>query len=162
MSLLSSTFAHKGVRPELEAPPGKILIVTSCTKDKMIPPLGPGLHQLMPDQLWDEQDDDRVTRNFGELEKYRVPAGQLYRGRQHLQLMQGVELLRQTFGYTVIDVKIISAGFGLVGEEQPLPPYNATFADLSSSKILTISQRLRIPQKVNEPFPCTHVASEHS
>src|SRR6266568_1098554 len=115
----------------------------------MIPPLGPNLHQLMPDQLWDEQDDDRVTRNFGELEKYRVPAGQLYRGRQHLQLMQGVELLRQTFGHTVVDVKIISAGFGLVSEEQPLPPYNATFADLPSSKILAISQRLCIPQKIN-------------
>jgi hypothetical protein len=158
LSLLSSTFAHEGVRPELEAPPGKILIVTSCTKDKMIPPLGPNLHQLMPDQLWDEQDDDRVTRNFGELEKYRVPAGQLYRGRQHLQLMQGVELLRQMFGHSVIDVKIISAGFGLVGEEQPLPPYEATFADLSPSKILTISQRLRIPQKVNHlmnaPYDC--------
>ena len=138
------------MRPELEAPPGKILVVTSCTKDKVIPPLGPNLHQLTSDQLWDEQDDDRVTRNFGELEKYRVPAGKLYRGRQHLQLMQGVELLRQMFGHSaVIDVKIISAGFGLVGEEQPLPPYNATFADLPSSKILTVSQRLRIPQKIN-------------
>ncbi len=149
MSLLSSTFAHEGVRRELGAPPGKILIITSCTKNKMIPPLGPNLRQLVPDQLWDEQDDDRVTRNFGELDEYRVPASQLYRGRQHRQLMQGVELLRQTFGHTVVDVKIISAGFGLVNEEQPLPPYSATFADLPSSKILTISQRLRIPQKIS-------------
>src|SRR5438445_10258246 len=107
------------MRTESETPPGKILVVTSCTKDKTIPPLGPGLHQLTPDQLWDEQDDDRVTRNFGELEKYRVPVGQLYRGRQHLQLMKGVELLRQTFGHSVVDVRIISAGFGLVSEEQP-------------------------------------------
>ena len=148
MSLLSNTFALEGVRTKLEAPPGKILVVTSCTKDKVIPPLGPNLHQLTPDQLWDEQDDDRVTRKFGELDEYRVPAGQLYRGRQHRQLMQGVELLRQTFGHTVVDVKIISAGFGLVNEEQPIPPYNATFADLPSSKILTISQRLCIPQKI--------------
>lgn len=150
MSLLSNTFAHGSVRSEVGAPPGKILIVTSCTKDKLIPPLGSHLHQLMPDQLWDEQADDRVTRHFGELDEYRVPAVRLYRGRQHRQLMQGVEVLRQTFGHTVVDVKIISAGFGLVSEEQLLPPYNATFADLSSSKILTLSQRLRIPQKINE------------
>ena len=150
MSLLSNTFAHEGVRTELKTPPGKILIITSCTKDKMIPPLGPNLHQLTPDQLWDERDDDRVTRNFGELDEYRVPAGQLYHGRQHLQLMQGVNLLRQTLGHTVVDLKIISAGFGLVSEEQPLPPYNATFADLSPSKLLTITQRLHIPQKINE------------
>lgn len=150
MSLLSNTFAQEGVRPGLEVLPGKILVVTSCTKDKSIPPLGPDQHQLTPDQLWDEQGDDRTTRDFGELDEYRVPAGQLYRGRQHLQLMKGVELLRQTFGHTVVDVKIISAGFGLVSEEQPLPPYNATFADLPASKILTISQRLCIPQKINQ------------
>lgn len=137
------------MRTESEAPPGKILVVTSCTKDKAIPPLEPHLHQLAPDQLWDEQDDDRVTRDFGELDEHRVPAGKLYRGRQHRQLMQGVELLRQTFGHTVVDVKIISAGFGLVNEEQPLPPYNATFADLPPSKILTISKRLRISQKID-------------
>ncbi len=150
MSLLSNTFVHEDMRSELEAPPGKILIVTSCTKDKMIPPLGPHLHQLTPEKLWDERNDDRVTRNFGELDEYRVPANQLYHGRQHLQLMQGVNLLRQTFGHTVVDLKIISAGFGLVSEEQPLPPYNATFADLSPSKILTNAQRLRIPQKIND------------
>jgi hypothetical protein len=137
------------MRTGSEASPGKILIVTSCTKDKAIPPLGPNHHLLTPDQLWDEQDDDRLTRDFGELDEHRVPAGQLYRGRQHRQLMQGVELLRQTFGHTVVDVKIISAGFGLVNEEQPLPPYSATFADLPSSKILTISQKLRIPQKIS-------------
>lgn len=125
------------MRIELEAPPGKILIITSCTKDKVIPPLGPNLHQLTTDQLWDERDDDRVTRNFGVLDEYRVPASQLYHGRQHLQLMQGVNLLRQTFSHAVVDLKIISAGFGLVSEEQPLPPYNATFADLSSSKRLS-------------------------
>ena len=148
--MLSNTFALEGMRTELDAPPGKILVVTSCTKDKAIPPLGSDLHQLTPDQLWDEQDDDRVARNFGELDEYRVPAGELYHGRQHLQLMQGVNSLRQTFGHTVVDLKIISAGFGLVSEEQPLPPYNATFADLSSSKILAIAQRLRIPQAIND------------
>lgn len=150
MSLLSNTFALEGMRTESEAPPGKILVVTSCTKDKAFPPLGPNLHQLTSDQLWDEQDDDRATRNFGELDEYRVPAGRLYHGRQHQQLMQGVELLRQGFGHTVVDLKIISAGFGLVSEGQSLPPYNATFADLSSSKILAISQRLRIPQSIND------------
>jgi len=138
------------VHSEEEAPPGKILIITSCTKDKLSPPNGLYKHQLAPDQLWDEQHDHRVARDFGELEKYRVPAGLLYRGRQHLQLMQGVELLRRAFGRAVVDVKIVSAGFGLVGEEQPLPPYNATFADLPTSKILAISQRLRIPQKINQ------------
>ena len=72
--------------------------------------------------------------------------------------MQGVELLRQTFGPDVVDVKIVSAGFGLVDEDQLLPPYNATFAGLSSSTIQTVAQRLNIPEKIyalmSGPYTC--------
>jgi len=149
LSLLSDTLANESMDLEFEAPPGKILIVTSCTKDKVHFTGLPARHQLTAEQLWDERDDDRVTRDFGELEKYRIPAGELYRGRQHLQLMQGINLLRKTFRYDAVDVKIISAGFGVVDENQLLPPYNVTFADQSSSKVLTAAQRLKIPQKIN-------------
>jgi hypothetical protein len=86
-------------------------------------------------QLWDNQNDDRAQRHYGELEKYRLPAGQLYRGRQHIQLMKGIELLRRTFGPEVVDLFILSAGFGLVPEHQPLPPYNATFSGLPPASI---------------------------
>jgi hypothetical protein len=150
LSLLSDTFAHEQAATEEKTAPGRILVVTSCTKDKMIPPVLPPQQWLQPEQLWDEGNDDRAVRNFGDLEQYRVPAWKLYRGQQHLQLMQGVELLRRTFGRSVVDVKIISAGFGLVSEDQPLPPYNATFANLSAAKIATIAQRLRIPQAINQ------------
>lgn len=111
------------------------------------------------DELWDDKDDDRASRDFGTLEDYRVSAGQLYRGRQHLLLMRGVKLLRQSFGHDAVDVKIISAGFGLVSEEQPLPPYNATFAGLPSSKILTISRRLRIPERMGELMRGTYACA---
>ena len=128
----------------------KILIVTSCTKDKLFPSHLPDNCYLQASQLWDERDDNRVERNFGTLEQYRMPAVQLYRGLQHRELMRGVTLLRKEFGAKSVDIKIISAGFGLVGEQQPLPLYEATFADLPPSKILAIAQRLRIPQKINE------------
>src|SRR5690349_18980591 len=117
LSLLSDIFVNEEVQTEVETPPGKILIVTSCTKDKDNRYNLAQHQQLSSDQLWDEGCDDRAARNFGDLEKYRIPAGQLYRGRQHLQLMQGVELLRQVFGPNSVDVKIISAGFGVVDED---------------------------------------------
>src|SRR5579884_2413983 len=151
VSLLPDIFVSKNVSTkERETLPGKILIVTSCTKDKDIPDSVSPQQQLQPDVLWDEKTDDRTKRDFGPLEQHRVEAGKLYRGRQHLQLMQGVKVLRQAFGHAVVDVKIISAGFGLVDEDQPLPPYNATFAGQSSSTIQTIAQRLGIPQKMKE------------
>jgi hypothetical protein len=150
LSLLSNIFVNEEVQTEVEAPPGKILIVTSCTKDKENRYNLAQHQQLSSDRLWDEGCDDRAARDFEDLEEYRIPAGELYRGRQHILLMQGVEALRQAFGHSVVDVKIVSAGFGLVDEKQPLPPYNATFADLSTSKILPIAQRLRIPEAVNQ------------
>jgi hypothetical protein len=151
VSLLPDIFVSKNVvTKERETLPGKILIITSCTKDKAIPKSVSPQQQLQPDDLWDEKTDDRTKRDFGSLEQYRVKAGKLYQGRQHIQLMKGVDILRQAFGHAVVDVKIISAGFGLVDEEQPLPPYNATFADQPSAKILTIAQRLGIPQAMNQ------------
>ena len=158
MSLLSDAFALTDAQPiQKEAFTGRILVITSCTKDKDFSDVSP-TQQLKSDDLWDEGCDDRVARDFGELEAHRKPAGRLYRGRQHILLMQGVEALRKIFGDDVVDVKIISAGFGVVDEKQPLPPYNATFADLSASKILPIAQRLNIPRDVNrlmeEDYAC--------
>jgi len=133
-----------------QLPSYKILIVTSCTKDKAFPPhLNASL--VPQSQLWDKGEDDRTQRHFGELEPYRLPAAQLYRGLQHTELMHGVELLRRTFGQMLhIDVKIISAGFGVVNEDQLLPSYEATFAGQSQATITAVSRRLLIPQRINE------------
>jgi hypothetical protein len=158
LSLVSDIYASKPAAQCGESAAGPILVVTSCTKDKLFPPGFPMTRQLLPDELWDERDDARVHRDFGELEQYRQPASQLYRGRQHRLLMQGVELLRQTFGPESVEVKIISAGFGLVDEGQPLPPYNATFAGLPSSAIPPLARRLGIVQKMQTlltgPYAC--------
>jgi hypothetical protein len=151
VSLLPDIFVTKDVSTKgMETLPGRILVVTSCTKDKKIPDGISSKQQLGPEQLWDEDTDNRIDRAFGDLDLHRVAAGELYQGRQHLQLMQGVSALRQAFGDAVVDVKIISAGFGLVDEKQPLPLYNATFADQSSARVIAIAQRLGIPQAMDQ------------
>ncbi|BCL80987.1 hypothetical protein ccbrp13_34520 [Ktedonobacteria bacterium brp13] len=125
---------------------GRILVITSCTKDKHIPAALASFKQPEADELWDGRMDRRVARNYGIWEPYRVPSAQLYRGRQHIEVMQGVELLRQAFGRNIVDVKIISAGFGLIDEDELVPPYNVTFAGLSAAKVFPIAKRLAIPQ----------------
>jgi len=158
LSLVSDIYAREPAAQRIERAPGTILVVTSCTKDKLFPPGFPLARQLLSDDLWDERDDERVRRDFGELEPYRQPASQLYRGRQHRLLMQGVELLRQTFGAESVEVNIISAGFGLVDEGEPLPPYNATFAGQPASTIPALARRLGIMQKMqlllDRPYAC--------
>ncbi len=126
----------------------KILVVTSCTKDKVFPAQISNHSLVSTSQLWDSRDDDRALRDYGELEQYRRPAASLYHGLQHTELMQGVKLLRRAFGRGCIDVKIVSAGFGVVDEHQMLPPYEATFADQSQASITAVASLLRIPQKI--------------
>lgn len=132
-----------------DTPTFNLLVITSCTKSKVIAPDCPAGDILTSHDLWDGREDSRAARHYGELERYRRPAGQLYRGTQHQEIMRGVELLRNVFGHHAVEVKIISAGFGLVDEHQPIPPYEATFAGVGSSKIKTISKRLSIPSSVS-------------
>src|SRR5216110_466339 len=141
-------------RDQKEVPPGKILIVTSCTKEKAPTTLSPA-QQLTTEQLW----NDHTTRDFSELEAHFKPAVELYRGGQHLQLMQGVEQLRRVFGEEVVDVKIVSAGFGLVDEKQLLPPYNATFSDLSATQITPIAKKICIPQSINRLMEADYICA---
>jgi hypothetical protein len=58
-----------------------------------------------------------------------VPAEKLYRGQQHVRLMRGVEAARER-GH-LVSVSIVSAGYGLLGGEQAVAPYECTFQGMS-------------------------------
>ena len=62
--------------------------------------------------------------------------------------MNGVEAVRKCFGPSVCSVKIVSAGYGLVDEEQRLVPYEATFQGKRPIWIQEQSNRLGIPTAV--------------
>lgn len=62
-----------------------------------------------------------------------IPAQKLYDGRQQRYIDSAVDQLREV-GDTV-DRYYVSAGFGVVDERTELPPYNVTFAEMTSSEI---------------------------
>jgi hypothetical protein len=83
-----------------------ILVITSCTGLKSI---GPG--------------DDPV------------PAERLYRGEQHRRLMRGVESFRAASPGWDLDLRIVSAGHGVVGGREPLGFYDESFAGVPAMEI---------------------------
>jgi len=90
------------------------------------------------------------------LKQWELPAVQLYTGPQHLGMMNGVQVLRQHSGARACEVKIISAGYGLVTENQPLVPYEVTFSGLRPREILKRALELEIPtrlQSATAEFP---------
>lgn len=93
----------------------RILLVTLCTGEKRFKPE----NQLVAE---DFTDSERLRERETELREFLYPASQLYKGMQHLRLMEGLHNLRQALDIN-IDLAIVSAGYGLVSEHQKIAPY---------------------------------------
>ena len=121
----------------------KVLVITACTAKK----------QFQPENQLTREDflsPERLNRRSRELRRYETPAAQIYTGDGHLRLMNGVKKLRHAFGRGIIDVHIISPGYGLLNEADPIVPYDYTFHRQSQQEIRQRSRQLRIRPRVED------------
>lgn len=108
----------------------KVLVVTSCTGEKKFSPA----NQLT-------QDDFRTAKTLKarekELKEFALPAAEMYTGMQHLRLMEGLRLLREKFpkGKATFDLKIVSAGYGLIDEDRKIVPYEVTYNTMKNPEL---------------------------
>lgn len=122
-----------------------ILVISSCTELKL----------YHPDNLLNYQDfKDPETYNIKvqNLQKYKCCAYEMYQGKQHLFVKQGLELLRKkenNFPFPV-DFSIISAGYGYINEKQLIYPYECTFNTMKSKEIKEWSDFLKITDSLNK------------
>ena len=105
----------------------KMIVVSSCSASKSV-------EVPRPITMSEFADPDRLRNREREMSSDALPAWELYAGSQHLQVMKGVQALRLNFGPEAVTLKIVSAGYGMVYENQSLTPYEATFNELSSSE----------------------------
>ena len=119
----------------------KILVIGSCTGNKKYKPE----NQL---QQEDFISPERLRQRTEELGDDKAPAAEMYTGQQHRYLMEGLEQIQETYGQAVVDLHIISAGYGLLRECDVIVPYNVTFTGLKKRKLLARSDSLQIPERV--------------
>ena len=119
----------------------KILVITSCTSWKKHKPA----NQLQPE---DFLSTERLAAKSTELKSYETAAAEMYTGRQHTLLMTGLEQIRESYGQKVVDLYIISAGYGLLNESDVILPYNVTFAGLRKTELVACSNRLQLHERV--------------
>lgn len=113
----------------------KIVIFASCSKRKSIShPSQPTCNELISKQSRDKY-------NVSITEKRSVK--DMYRGALNISIVQAISILRHYF-----DVKyyVISAGYGIVNENEILPPYDCSFSTMSFEEIQTRAEMLEIPQ----------------
>jgi hypothetical protein len=115
----------------------KILVISSCTGEKA--------YKLKNSLTIDDfQSIKRLKSREKELEDYLLPAKEMYTGKQHLHVMDGLKIIRNAIGKEVIDFKIVSAGYGLIDENQVIAPYDITFSNMKSHEIIDWSNKLGI------------------
>src|ERR1700722_3355752 len=122
----------------------KLLVVGSCTGENDIR----DCPSLLKEAAFDAP--AASVHREAELSRWALPAARLYTGWQHRYMMMGVNAIRQRFGSAACALKIISAGYGLVGEDRTLVPYEATFQQKRPRWIGERAQRLGIPQAVRQ------------
>lgn len=118
-----------------------IRILTSCTKKKAVSCTNPISTKDF------ERGEEHLNERESELRDYQLPAGEMYTGLQHRYLMDGVRAVRKKKVGLDIDVAIISAGYGVVSEEDLIAPYERAFNGKPKTEIRELSDRLDIPKK---------------
>lgn len=121
----------------------RILIITSCTGEKRCNPE----NQLTQE---DFKHAARLRKRQKQLAEFMSPAGEIYTGMQHIQLMEGVRNLRQNLDQLSIEVAIVSAGYGLILESDLIAPYEVTFNSMKGHEIDAWAKRLKIHHSVEK------------
>ena len=120
----------------------KTLIITSCTGEKKYHPE----NQLIQE---DFENISRLKTRAKQLKDYQCPAGDMYTGMQHLRLMEGIKSLREKLGKNIVDLCIVSAGYGLIDESQMIVPYEVTFNTMNIAGIAEWSRKLKIHESLS-------------
>ena len=128
----------------------KILVITACTAKKKWDRKVDWANQLKPKDFATVGLQNLRSKR---LEMYKTPAAEMYTGDGHKRLMDGVKNLRDTFGQGIVDVRIISPGYGLLNEEDCIVPYNYDFSKLSIDEIEKRSKKLEIHPKIECLLP---------
>lgn len=119
----------------------RILVITSCTGEKLYKPD----NQLVLD---DFMDIEMLGKRENELIMFQTTAGEMYTGSQHLALMNGIKEYRKQGGQ--IDFGVLSAGYGLLMENDLIVPYEVTFNAMNSQQIKNWSRQQKITEDLQE------------
>ena len=120
----------------------RVLVIGSCGKRKRFSIQDAPKCDVLTDRyqldVWVQKHPDSTCQ-----------ARDMYTGNQSRELVRAVDLLRKIEG---VEVKfyIISAGFGLLAEEEIIPPYECSFNGMKRNEIRQRSSELIIRESFDE------------
>lgn len=121
----------------------RVLVVTSCTGEKFFK----SANQLTIEDFKNPQKLEERKRSLSELQ---CPACDMYTGLQHVRVMEAIQILRNIFSEAAVGLKIVSAGYGLLSENDVIVPYSVTFNSMKSNDVIAWGSQLGIHKALED------------
>jgi hypothetical protein len=118
-----------------------ILLVSSCSGSKTVD----DSNRLTLSDF--DAGPAHVAAREGQLARRLTRAEDLYDGLQHRRLMDGIRACHRATSVRplTIDLRILSAGYGLISGSREIVPYDVTFAGMSKDRLRRWSAQLGVP-----------------
>lgn len=84
------------------------------------------------------------------LAAFARPAIEMYTGTHHRLVVAGVRAVWERWGHQLLDLTILSGGYGLLSADQVILPYDVTFDQFEAAEFAAWVARLEIPRQTAE------------
>lgn len=118
----------------------RTLVITPCSAKKRG-------NVAEPARAEDLADPGRREQAEARLAALAHPASEMYTGTHHRLVMEGVQAVRTRWGRQVLDLAILSAGYGLLHADEVIVPYDVTFDEFDESVLDDWVAHLQIPER---------------
>ena len=121
----------------------RTLVLTHCTAKKRSQVPEPALAA-------DLADPERRQQVEAQLAAHSLPAAEMYTGRHHRLVMEGIRAVWQQWGSRVLDLAILSGGYGILRAEETIIPYDVTFDQFAGEALSDWGTMLQVPTEAAE------------
>jgi hypothetical protein len=118
----------------------RTLVITPCSAKKRGDVLDPARAE-------DLADPERRQLAEARLAAFACPAAEMYTGTHHRLVMEGVEAVWNRWGRQVLDVAVLSGGYGLLPADRLIIPYDVSFDQFDQAALAGWVARLQIPEQ---------------
>jgi hypothetical protein len=121
----------------------RTLVLTPCSAKKKSQVPEPALAT----DLGDAERREQVKKRLAE---HSLPAAEMYTGKHHRLVMKGVRAVWQQWGHSVLDLAILSGGYGVLRADERIIPYDVTFDQFADEALSDWGAMLQVPAKAAE------------
>jgi hypothetical protein len=121
----------------------RTLVLTPCSAKKrsQVP---------VPALAADLADPERREQAKARLAAHSLPAAEMYAGRHHRLVMEGVQAVWQQWGCSALHLAILSGGYGVLRADEMIIPYDVTFDQFAGEALSDWGAMLQVPAKAAE------------